>query len=680
MSMRQADILEYYLRDKEFVSDVKVYDRTGGVVIAYDSKNYRESLLSALSDFSYDDEYAISLVPEQTGRELDRQYEEKIVSMVCVHFAKKLFLPAPIRIAWTIASAVRFIFRGIKSLAGGKIEVPILDAAAITASILRGDFATASSVMFLQDVGDVLEEWTHKKSVGDLARAMSLNVDKVWLKTSGADVLMSVRDIRKGDNIIVRTSNVIPLDGRVVSGEMTVNQSSMTGESAPVFKEKGGYVFAGTVVEEGECVIEVTNAAGSGKYDQIAKMIEDSEKLKSDIETKAYHLADRLVPYSLIGTGLTYLLTRNVTRALSFLMVDFSCALKLSMPLSVLSAIKEARDNGISVKGGKFMEAVAEAKTIVFDKTGTLTYARPKVVSVETFDGTDETEMLRVAACLEEHFPHSVANAVIEEAKRRNVTHNEMHSEVKYVVAHGIASDIDGMRTVIGSYHFVFEDEACIVNEDEKKRLEELPPQYTHLYLAIEGKLKAVICIFDELRKEAPEVMRELHKAGIDKICMMTGDNESTAASVAAELGLDEYYSEVLPEDKAAFIFKEHKAGRKVIMVGDGVNDTPALSEADVGIAISDGAAIARQIADVTISAGSLYEILTLRQLSAALMDRIKSNYRVILAFNGTLIALGVVGVMQPATSALLHNSSTIVTGLRSTTKLLPDNNKPTTV
>ena len=672
MSMRQADILEYYLRDKDYVSDVKVYDRTGGVIISY-SKNYRESLLEALSGFSYTDERAIALVPEQTGRELDRQYEEKIVSMVCIHCAKKLFLPMPISIIWTAASAVRFIFRGLKSLFAGKIEVPILDAAAITASILRGDFATASSVMFLQDVGDVLEEWTHKKSVGDLARAMSLNVDKVWLKTSGADVLMDVRDIQKGDNIVVRTSNIIPLDGKIVSGEMTVNQSSMTGESSPVFKEKGGYVYAGTVVEEGECVIEVTNAAGSGKYDQIVRMIEDSEKLKSDIETKAYHLADRLVPYSLVGTGLTYLFTRNITRALSFLMVDFSCALKLSMPLSVLSAIKEARDHGISVKGGKFMEAVAEAKTIVFDKTGTLTYARPRVVSVVTFDGTDEQEMLRVAACLEEHFPHSIANAVLEEAKRRNITHNEMHSEVQYVVAHGIASDIDGMRTIIGSYHFVFEDEACTVDEADRQKLKELPPQYTHLYLAIEGKLKAVICIFDELRKEAPEVIRELHKAGIEKICMMTGDNESTAASVAAEIGLDEYYSEVLPGDKAAFIQEEHKAGRKVIMVGDGVNDTPALSEADVGIAISDGAAIARQIADVTISAGSLYEILTLRQLSTALMDRIKSNYGVIMAFNGSLIALGVAGVLQPATSALLHNSSTIVTGLRSTTSLLPE-------
>ena len=672
MSMRQADILEYYLRDKDYVSDVKVYDRTGGVIISY-SKNYRESLLEALSGFSYTDERAIALVPEQTGRELDRQYEEKIVSMVCIHCAKKLFLPMPISIIWTAASAVRFIVRGLKSLFAGKIEVPILDAAAITASILRGDFATASSVMFLQDVGDVLEEWTHKKSVGDLARAMSLNVDKVWLKTSGADVLMDVRDIQKGDNIVVRTSNIIPLDGKIVSGEMTVNQSSMTGESSPVFKEKGGYVYAGTVVEEGECVIEVTNAAGSGKYDQIVRMIEDSEKLKSDIETKAYHLADRLVPYSLVGTGLTYLFTRNITRALSFLMVDFSCALKLSMPLSVLSAIKEARDHGISVKGGKFMEAVAEAKTIVFDKTGTLTYARPRVVSVVTFDGTDEQEMLRVAACLEEHFPHSIANAVLEEAKRRNITHNEMHSEVQYVVAHGIASDIDGMRTIIGSYHFVFEDEACTVDEADRQKLKELPPQYTHLYLAIEGKLKAVICIFDELRKEAPEVIRELHKAGIEKICMMTGDNESTAASVAAEIGLDEYYSEVLPGDKAAFIQEEHKAGRKVIMVGDGVNDTPALSEADVGIAISDGAAIARQIADVTISAGSLYEILTLRQLSTALMDRIKSNYGVIMAFNGSLIALGVAGVLQPATSALLHNSSTIVTGLRSTTSLLPE-------
>ena len=673
MSMRQADILEYYLRDKDFVRDVKVYDRTGGAIVTYESRKYREALLKALSDFSYTDERAIALVPEETGRELDRQYEEKLVSMVCVHCAKKLFLPVPLSIIWTTFSAVKFIFRGIKCLLSGKLEVPVLDAAAITASLLRGDFATASSVMFLLDTGDVLEEWTHKKSVGDLARAMSLNVDKVWMKTSGADVLMKVSDIRKGDRIVVRTSNIIPFDGVVYSGEMTVNQASMTGESAPVFKEKGGYVFAGTVVEEGECVIEVAKDAGSGKYDQIVRMIEESEKLKSDTETKAYHLADRLVPYSLLGTGLTYMLTRNITRALSFLMVDFSCALKLSMPLSVLSAIKEAGESDISVKGGKFLEAVAEARTIVFDKTGTLTHAKPKVVSIVTFDGANEKEMLRVAACLEEHYPHSVANAVIAEAKRRRITHREMHSKVRYVVAHGIASDIDGQRTVIGSYHFVFEDEKCKVGAREKKKLNELPSQYTHLYLAIEGKLKAVICIFDELRKEAPEVIRKLHKAGIDKICMMTGDNESTAASVAAELGLDEYYSEVLPEDKAAFIQNEHKAGRKVIMVGDGVNDTPALSEADVGIAISDGAAIARQIADVTVSADSLYEILTLRKISTALMDRIRSNYRFILAFNGTLIALGVAGVMQPATSALLHNTSTIITGLRSMTKLLPE-------
>ena len=562
---------------------------------------------------------------------------------------------------------------GLGCLLTRGLEVPVLDATAITASILRSDFDTASSVMFLLELGEILEEWTHKKSVGDLARAMSLQVEKVWMKTEGADVLIDVKDVQVGDRIVVRTSNVIPLDGTVLEGEMTVNQASMTGESVPVEKHAGAYVYAGTVVEEGECVIQVAKAKGSGHYDKIVKMIEESEKLKSNTEARAYHLADSLVPYSLGGAALTFLLTRNVAKGLAFLMVDFSCALKLSMPLSVLSAIREAGDRKISVKGGKFMEAIAEADTIVFDKTGTLTRATPTVMHIETFGDMEESEALKIAACLEEHYPHSIANAVVAEAKKRGIRHKEMHSKVQYVVAHGIASEIDGKKAFIGSYHFVFEDEKCKLLKRDEKKLEALPDEYSKLYLAIDGKLCAVICIFDPIREEAPEIIDGLRKLGISKICMMTGDAEKTAAAVAAQLHLDEFHAEVLPGTKAEFVRKEHAAGRKVIMIGDGVNDTPALSEADVGIAISDGAAIAREVADVTIAADNLRELVFLRKLSMALMRRIHSNYNFIIGFNALLIALGVGGILPPATGALLHNGSTIVTGLKSMTNLLDE-------
>ncbi len=677
MSMHEADILEYYLKDQACVVDAKVYDRTGDASISYKpGAENREALLHALELFSYYDEKALELVPEESGRELNRQYQEKLVWKIVGRGFRKLFFPAPLSIAWTTLSSVRFISKGIASLMKGKLEVSVLDAAAITVSILRGDYDTASSVMFLLDMGDILEEWTHKKSVGDLARSMSLKVDKVWMKTEAEDVLVSVKDIKVGDEIYIRTSNVIPLDGVVVDGEATVNQASMTGESEPVFKEAGGYVYAGTVVEEGECLVRVTKASGSGKYDQIVKMIEDSEKLKSNVEARAYHLADNLVPYSLVGTALTYLLTRNISKAISFLMVDFSCALKLSMPLSVLSAIREAGNYNISVKGGKFLEAVAAADTIVFDKTGTLTHATPTVVAIETFGGVEEEEALRIAACLEEHYPHSIANAVVDEALKRHILHEEMHSKVQYVVAHGISSLIEGKKAIIGSYHFVFEDEKCIVPEGEEDKLNNLPDEYSHLFLAIDGVLLAVICIFDPLRKEAAEVIDKLHDLGISKVCMMTGDNERTAAAVAKSLNIDEYHAGVLPEEKALFIQKEHALGRKVIMVGDGVNDTPALSEADAGIAISDGAAIAREVADITISSSDLHQLLILRELSTALMNRINHNYHFIIGFNAMLIGLGVAGILQPASSALLHNGSTVMTGLRSMTKLLDEENE----
>jgi len=674
MSLSEADILEYYLRALPFVQDVKIFERTCDAIVKYNREaDHRERLIDALCDFSYRDEYALSLVPEDSGRAMNRYYQEKLFWKVVLHGARMLFLPAPLRAAWTAVKSLRYVVTGVTCLLTRGLEVPVLDATAISASVLRSDFGTASSVMFLLEVGEILEEWTHKKSVGDLARAMSLQVEKVWMKTEGADVLIDVKDVQVGDRIVVRTSNVIPLDGTVVEGEMTVNQASMTGESVPVEKKAGAYVYAGTVVEEGECIISVAKVQGTGHYDKIVKMIEESEKLKSNTEARAYHLADSLVPYSLGGAALTFLLTRNVAKALAFLMVDFSCALKLSMPLSVLSAIREAGDRNVSVKGGKFMEAIAAADTIVFDKTGTLTRATPTVMHIETFNDMEEAEALKIAACLEEHYPHSIANAVVGEAKKRGIRHKEMHSKVHYVVAHGIASEIDGKKTVIGSYHFVFEDEKCKLLKKDEKKLEALPDEYSRLYLAIDGKLCAVICIFDPIREEAPEIVKGLRALGISKICMMTGDSEKTAAAVAAQLELDEYHAEVLPGTKAEFVRKEHEAGRKVIMIGDGVNDTPALSEADVGIAISDGAAIAREVADVTLSAENLRELVFLRALSMALMRRIHSNYNFIIGFNALLIALGVGGMLPPATGALLHNGSTLVTGLKSMTNLLEE-------
>lgn len=585
----------------------------------------------------------------------------------------KLFFPFSIRAVIAVVKSVKYIKAGIKSLLKGKLSVAVLDATAVTVSIVRGDFNTAGSVMFMLGIGEMLEDWTHKKSVADLAGAMSLNIDKVWLKTDGCEQLVPINEVQVGDRIVVRTGGMIPLDGIVTEGDMTVNQSSMTGESIPVAKSAGSYVYAGTVVEEGECVITVDKTSGGGRYDRVIKMIEDSEKLKSTTEDKAYRLADRLVPYTLAGTVLVYLLTRNVTKMLAVLMVDFSCALKLSMPIAVLSAMRECSAHHISVKGGKFLEAAAGADTIVFDKTGTLTYANPTVVDIITFGGHSESDMLRLAACLEEHYPHSMANAVVEEAKRRGLSHEEYHSCVEYVVAHGISSMVNDEKVVIGSAHFVFEDEKCVIPEGEEDKYHSIPAQYSHLYLCIAGVLSAVICIFDPLRREARDALKALHECGIKNIVMMTGDNHKTAQSVAAEVGVDEFHAEVLPEDKAGYIREAKKNGHTVMMIGDGVNDSPALSEADVGIAINSGAAIAKEIADVTISSESLYNIVMLRRLSSALMDRIRGNYRFIVGFNLLLIILGVGGVIMPTTSALLHNMSTLAIGMKSMTNLLPD-------
>ena len=670
MTLEQADVLEYYLRAEDGVTDVRVYDRTCDAVIYYAGE--RGDILSALSRFSFEDEGARALVPDHTSRALNRQYEDRLVGTVCGRAFSRLFIPAPVRAAIAACKAVGYLVKGLRVLARGRLEVAVLDATAITVSMIRGDYNTASSVMFLLRIGETLEEWTHKKSVDDLARTMSLNVDRIWVKTeAGEEILVPASRVRVGDTIVVRTGAMIPLDGKVVSGEAAVNQSSITGEALHVRKECGSYVYAGTVVEEGECLICVDKGSGEGRYDRVVRMIEDSEKLKSATEDKASHLADRLVPYSLGGTILTYFLTGNVTKALSILMVDFSCALKLSMPLAVLSAMREAGLHHITVKGGRFLEAVSEADTIVFDKTGTLTYATPKVAAVVPFGGREEEEMLRLAACLEEHYPHSMANAVVQEAKNRDLRHEERHSRVEYVVAHGISSMIDEERVLIGSYHFIFQDEGCFVRPEEQEKFDSLPEAYSHLYMAISGELAAVICIEDPLRKEARDVVDRLHGLGISRVVMMTGDNEKTARAVAAAVGVDEYHAEVLPEDKAAFIKTEHAAGRKVIMVGDGVNDSPALSEADAGIAISAGAAIAREIADITVSADHLSALVTLKLLSDALMKRIQRNYRFIIAFNLMLIGLGAGGVLQPAASALLHNMSTLGISLESMTNLL---------
>lgn len=671
MTYEQADTLLYVIHNHRNVTFVKVYDRTADAVIEYVGD--REQIIELLRHFHYESANVPQTVIKTSGRELNNSYQEKLIGSVVWHYSKKLLLPLPIRIALTIGRSVKYIGIGLKCLLQRKIEVPVLDATAITVSLITKDFSTASSIMFLLGIGELLEEWTHKKSVDDLARSMSLNVSKVWLRTpENQEILVESSKIEKGDKVVVHMGNVIPFDGEVLDGDAMVNQASLTGESVPVQRTVGNTVFAGTVVEEGEITIRVKEVEGNNRFDQIVTMIEESEKLKSELEGKAEHYADKLVPWTLGATGLTYLLTRNVTKAMSILMVDFCCALKLAMPISVLSAIREASLYNVTVKGGKFLEAVAEADTIVFDKTGTLTKAHPTVVDVVNFnDEYSSDDMLCVAACLEEHFPHSMAKAVVDAASKKGLSHEEMHTKVEYIVAHGIATSINGKRTVIGSYHFVFEDEKCVVPEGKKPLFESLPLYYSHLYLAIEGKLSAVICIEDPLRDEAAAVVTSLKKAGISKVVMMTGDSERTASVIAKKVGVDEYYAEVLPEDKAAFVEREKAKGRKVIMIGDGINDSPALSAANVGIAISDGAEIAREIADITVGSDDLYQIVTLKYISNALMKRIKSNYRKIVGFNSGLIALGVAGVLPPTTTALLHNGSTILISVNSMKNLL---------
>lgn len=671
MTYEQADTLLYVIHNHRNVTFVKVYDRTADAVIEYVGD--REQIIELLRHFHYESTNVPQTVIKTSGRELNNSYQEKLIGSVVWHYSKKLLLPWPIRTALTVGRSIKYIGMGLKCLLQRKIEVPVLDATAITVSLVTKDFSTASSIMFLLGIGELLEEWTHKKSVDDLARSMSLNVSRVWLKTpENQEILVESSKIEKGDKVVVHMGNVIPFDGEVLDGDAMVNQASLTGESVPVQRTVGNTVFAGTVVEEGEITIRVKEIEGNNRFDQIVTMIEESEKLKSELEGKAEHYADKLVPWTLGATGLTYLLTRNVTKAMSILMVDFCCALKLAMPISVLSAIREASLYNVTVKGGKFLEAVAEADTIVFDKTGTLTKAHPTVVDVVNFnDEYSSDDMLRVAACLEEHFPHSMAKAVVDAASKKGLSHEEMHTKVEYIVAHGIATSINGKRTVIGSYHFVFEDEKCVVPAGKEPLFESLPLYYSHLYLAIEGKLSAVICIEDPLRDEAAAVVTSLKKAGISKVVMMTGDSERTASVIAKKVGVDEYYAEVLPEDKAAFVEREKVKGRKVIMIGDGINDSPALSAANVGIAISDGAEIAREIADITVGSDDLYQIVTLKYISNALMKRIKSNYRKIVGFNSGLIALGVAGVLPPTTTALLHNGSTILISVNSMKNLL---------
>ena len=664
MTAKEADLLEYALSNKEGITSVRVNERTADVVLCY--KTDRATVLSYLRKCHIEEIEAPESYLAHSGRALNNEYWDKLVGTVVWRCTKKLFVPAPIRTCITLAAAIPYIWKGVKTLAKGKLEVPVLDATAITISIARGDVSTASSVMFLLGIGEILEEWTHKKSVGDLARSMSLNVSKVWMLAGEQEVLVDASTIKENDKIVIHMGNVIPFDGTVESGEGMVNQASMTGESAAVRKYAGTTVYAGTVLEEGELTVNVKKLGGASRYEQIVVMIEESEKLKSSMEGKAERLADKLVPYTFLTTGLTYLFTRNLTKATSVLMVDFCCALKLSMPIAVLSAIKEARNRNVNVKGGKFLESIADADTIVFDKTGTLTKAEPTVVKVVSFHGDSEDELLRTAACLEEHFPHSMAKAVVDAAKKQNISHEEMHSKVEYIVAHGISTTINGHKVIIGSAHFVFEDEHCVIPEGMEEKFAALPEEYSHLYLAIEGELAAVICIHDPIRPEASAVINSLKRAGISKVVMMTGDSERTARAVAAQIGVDEYYSEVLPEDKAGFVEREKAAGRKVIMIGDGINDSPALSAADIGIAISDGAEIAREIADITVGADNLNELITLRKISTALTRRIRRNYRTIVGFNTGLIVLGVAGVIQPTTSALMHNTSTLAIGLHS--------------
>ena len=669
MTCRQADQLEYFLTKLNGVISVKVVERNQDVVICYSDN--REEMLRAIQRFSYEKAEAPESYLQNSGREMNGEYWEKMVNHVVLHYGKKIFLPLPVRTFLTTLKSVKYIWKGVRTLAKCRIEVPVLDATAIGVSMLRGDFSTASSVMFLLGFGEILEDWTHKKSVDDLARSMSLNVSKVWLITEDSEVQVGTDEIKPGDRVRIHMGTVIPFDGIVTEGEAMVNESSLTGESMPVAKHESSYVYAGTVMEEGELTIRVKETSGSTKFEKIVTMIEETEKLKSAVESKAEHLADRLVPYTLAGTALTYALTRNVTKALSILMVDFSCALKLAMPISVLAAIREANAHHITVKGGKFLEAVAEADTIVFDKTGTLTKAQPTVVDVVSFNGDSKENLLRLAACMEEHFPHSMAKAVMDAAKERGLTHEEMHSKVEYIVAHGISTMVDGRKAIIGSHHFVFEDEKCTIPVGKEELFRNLPEEYSHLYLGIEGKLAAVICIEDPLRPEAPEVVKALRKAGFTQIVMMTGDSDRTAKAIAARVGVDKYYSEVLPEDKAKFVEEAKAQGRKVLMVGDGINDSPALSAADVGIAISDGAELAREIADITIGADDLSVMVTLKEISNGLMDKIHKNYRRIVGINGSLIALGVTGVIQPTMSALLHNTSTLLIGMDSMKSVL---------
>lgn len=669
MTYRQADTLLYYLENKSEVISAKVYERTGDAVIRY--KGNRRRILEMLRSFCYDKVVVPNEVLETSGRALNAAYQEKIINKILFRWMRKWFLPYPMTALYTAAMSVKYIYQGLKILCKGKIEVPVLDATAIGVSILRNDFDTASSIMFFLSIGELLEEWTHKKSVDDLARMLSLNVEKVWIKKNDQEILVAASAVKKGDLIVVHMGNVIPFDGTVIEGEAMINQAALTGESVPVRRSSEDSVYAGTVLEEGEITLRVEKTGGSSRFEKIVTMIEASEKLKSSLEGKAEHLADQLVPYTFAGTGLVYLLTRNVTKALSVLMVDFSCAMQLAMPISVLSAIREASKYHLTVKGGKYLEAVAEADTIVFDKTGTLTKAHPTVVDVISFNGDDPDELLRVAACMEEHFPHSMAKAVVYAAKKRNLEHEEMHSKVEYMVAHGISTEIEGKRAVIGSYHFVFEDEKCRIPEGKEELFESLSGEYSHLYLAMEQELAAVIRIEDPLRDEAVEVIRLLKEEGIANIVMMTGDSERTAASIAKRVGVDDYDSEVLPEEKARFVEKERAKGKKVIMIGDGINDSPALSAADVGIAISDGAELAREIADITISADNLYELVLLKRLSDRLMQRIGRNYRLIVGINAALIALGVAGILQPTASALFHNTSTLFIGLDSMKNLM---------
>ena len=671
MTLNEADIIEYYFRNIPQVKDVQVFDRTSDVVVYYRGDD--SEILHAFSAFHMDEARSMDLVPQHTSRELNREYEDKLVNTICVHYIKKFIFPIQIKNILTVLKSVKYIVEGLKALFTDGLTVPVLDGTAVTVSMLQGNFSTSSSVMFMLRIGEIMEEWTHKKSVADLADAMSLHIDKVWLRTQGTEVLVNLADVKKGDELIVRTGNMIPLDAKVIDGEASVNQASITGESLPIVKKAGSYVYAGTVVEEGECVILVDKVSGQSKYDRIMKMIEDSEKLKSTSEDHASKLADHLVPYTFATTALTYLFTRNVTKSLAVLMVDFSCALKLSIPIAVLSAMREGNHYDMTIKGGKFLETVAKADTIVFDKTGTLTYATPTVAKIVPFGDNDENEMLRLAACLEEHYPHSIANAVVQEAKNRGLSHEEYHSKVEYIVAHGIHSSVNGEKAVIGSYHFVFEDEKCVIPEDEIDKFNSISTEYSQLYLALGGKLVAVICISDPVRPEAKATIEVLHNLGVSKVVMMTGDNARTAETVAKLVGVDEYHAEVLPDDKANFVLKEKAEGRTVIMIGDGINDSPALSAADVGIAINSGAAIAKEVADITISSSDLFELVTLRILSQKLLDRIDYNYRTIIGFNSLLIIGGIVGVLQPTTSALLHNASTLLISMHSMTNLLEE-------